>query len=98
MLCDNLEGWDGEGGGRGFRREGSYGHLWLNHVDVQQKTTHYCKSVILQLKKTVQHGKAASLIGNSNIGHFRLLQRHLCFCRYSSMFMYFTQKLLLYSS
>ena len=29
-LCNNLEGWNGEGGGR----EGTYIHLWLIHVDV----------------------------------------------------------------
>ena len=28
-LCDNLEGWDGEGVGRGFTRVGTYVYLWL---------------------------------------------------------------------
>ena len=32
-LCINLEGWDGEMGGR-FKREGIYGYLWLIHVEV----------------------------------------------------------------
>ena len=31
-LCVNLEGWDGEGMGGRFRREGRY--LWLIHVKV----------------------------------------------------------------
>ena len=33
-LCINLEGWDGEGDGRGFKREGIYVHLRLIHVEV----------------------------------------------------------------
>ena len=32
-LCINLEGWDGEMGGR-FKREGIYVYLWLTHVEV----------------------------------------------------------------
>ena len=32
-LCINLEGWDGEMGGR-FKREGIYVYLWLIHVEV----------------------------------------------------------------
>ena len=43
-----------EVGGR-FKRERTYVHLWLIHVDVWQKSTQYCKVIILQLKiqKTV---------------------------------------------
>ena len=37
--------------GSGFRREGTYASLWLTHVDVWQKSTQYCKAIILQLKK-----------------------------------------------
>ena len=40
-------GW--EMGGR-FMREGIYVYLWLTHVDVQQKSTQYCRTVICQLK------------------------------------------------
>ena len=36
MLCDNLDGWDGEGG---VKREGIYECMWLIHVSVQQKLT-----------------------------------------------------------
>ena len=50
VLCDNLEGWDGVGDGRGFKREGTYGYLWLFNVDVWQKPSQYCKVIILQLK------------------------------------------------
>ena len=32
-LCINLEGWDGEGDGR-FKRERTYIHLWLIHIEV----------------------------------------------------------------
>ena len=38
-----------EWGGR-FKREGKYVYLWLIHAKVQQKTTKFCKAIILQLK------------------------------------------------
>ena len=50
-LCVNLEGCDGEGDGGRFKREGIYVYLWLIHVEVWQKTTKFCKAIILQLKK-----------------------------------------------
>jgi len=34
-------------GGR-FKREGIYVHLWLVHVEILQKTTKFCKAIILQ--------------------------------------------------
>ena len=34
-------------GGREFKRKGRYVYLWLIHVDVYQKPTQYCKSIIL---------------------------------------------------
>ena len=40
----------GSSGGR-FKREGIYVYLWLIHVEVWQKTTKFCRAVILQLKK-----------------------------------------------
>ena len=43
MLC---EGWDGVEDGR----EGTYVYIWLMHVDIQQRSTQYCKAIILQLK------------------------------------------------
>ena len=50
-LCINLEEWDGEGDGRGFKREGIHVYLWLIHAEVRQKTTKFCKAFILQLNK-----------------------------------------------
>ena len=38
-------------GGR-FRGEGTYVYLCLDHVDVWQRPTQYCKVIILQLKMT----------------------------------------------
>ena len=50
-LCNNLEWWDGEGGGGRFKRERTYVYLWQSHVDVWQKPTQHCKAIILQLKR-----------------------------------------------
>ena len=46
---DNPEGWDGEGGGRGFGL-GTRVHPWLAHVDAWQQPPQYCKAISLQLK------------------------------------------------
>ena len=54
VLCDHLEGW---GIGEKFQRERIYVYLWLIHIVVWQKPTHYCKAIILQLKK-----KGSSLV------------------------------------
>ena len=35
---------------REIQEEGTYVYLWLIHVDVWQKTTKFCKAIILQLK------------------------------------------------
>ena len=32
-----------------FKREGTYVYLWLIRVDVWQKSTQYCKAIILQI-------------------------------------------------
>ena len=43
--------WRGEVGtkmGWSFKREGIYVYLWLIHVEVWQKTTKFCKAIILQ--------------------------------------------------
>ena len=50
MLCDNLEGRDGVGGGREAQEGGYYVYLWLIHVDGWQKPTQYSKAITLQLK------------------------------------------------
>lgn len=54
VLCDHLEGW---GIGGKFQRERIYVYLWLIHIVVWQKSTHYCKAIILHLKK-----KGSSLV------------------------------------
>ena len=38
----------GVGWGGRFKREGIYVYLWLIHVQVWQKTTKFCKAIILQ--------------------------------------------------
>ena len=38
------------GVGGGIKSKGTYGYLWLIHVDVWQKPTQYWTSIILQLK------------------------------------------------
>ena len=48
MFCDNLEGWGGEGDGRGIEEEGDIAILWLISVDAWQRLTHYCRSTVFQ--------------------------------------------------
>ena len=50
VLSDSLEGQDEVGVGGEFKGEGTYAYLWLIRVDVWQKSTQYCKAIILQLK------------------------------------------------
>ena len=53
-LCDRLKGgMEREMGGRSGKR-GTWVHLWLILVDVRQKTTKFCKTIILQLKNTLK--------------------------------------------
>ena len=42
MLCDTLEGWDGEGGGRQGKEGGN--------ACIPMAGSHYCNVIILQLK------------------------------------------------
>ena len=52
MLCDNLEGWD-RNGGREAQEGGDMGIyvcIQLNHFAVHLKLTQHCKSTILQYK------------------------------------------------
>ena len=53
VLCDNLEGWAGEGGGWGIKREGTHVYLWQIYADVWQKLSQYCKVITLQLKTNI---------------------------------------------
>ena len=50
MLCDSLEGWDGEGGGREAQEGGDICIPMVIHVDVWQRLTLCCKVIILQFK------------------------------------------------
>ena len=47
-FCINLEGGMGREMGERFKREGIHVYLWLIHVAVSQKTTKFCKAIILQ--------------------------------------------------
>ena len=50
MLCDDLEGWDKEGGREAQEGGdmGTYVYVQLIHFVVQQKLTHHCKAIIIQ--------------------------------------------------
>ena len=48
-LCDKNGEMGREMAGR-FGRAGTWVHLWLILVDIWQKTTKFCKAIILQLK------------------------------------------------
>ena len=50
VLCDNLEGWDGVGGGREVQEGGGIQILTADSCWLGQKPIRYCKAVILQLK------------------------------------------------
>ena len=51
-----------EVGGR-YKREGIYVYLWLIHVDVWQKSTQFCKAIILC--RTQQPVENSSRDGNT---------------------------------
>ena len=40
-----------------FKRVGTYVYLWLIHVDIWQKTTKFCKAIILQLKNKLKKNR-----------------------------------------
>ena len=52
-LCISLEGWGGREMGVRFKRRGIHVYLWLIHVEFWQKTTKFCKAIILQLKNYI---------------------------------------------
>ena len=67
-------------GGR-FKREGTYACLWLIHVDVWQRPTHYCKAIILQLK--INTLKIITKISNNDSSYFigtavQVTEHNLC--------------------
>ena len=59
MLCENLEGWDGEGGGSGVQVGGDtcipMANVWQNHHNVV---------IILQFKK--KKTKLPALLGSTS--------------------------------
>ena len=57
-----------EMGGR-FKREGIYVYLGLIHVEVWQKTTKFCKAIILQLKNKQYFLKSYVKIEHYETGH-----------------------------
>ena len=42
VLCDNLEGWGGEGRRSRIQDGGSRYMPWLIHIDIWQKPSQYC--------------------------------------------------------
>ena len=67
-------GWDGEGDGGRFMREGTWVYLWLILVDVWQKTTKLCTAIILQLIKNKMNQKTSCVLSCSAV--FESLQPH----------------------
>ena len=53
-LCNRLKGGVGREIGGRSGREGTWVYLWLILVEVRQKTTKFCKAIILQLKKNTK--------------------------------------------
>ena len=52
VLCDNLDGWGGVGGGGMFKGEGTYVYLWPIHVDIWQKQHNIVKPLNSNKKST----------------------------------------------
>ena len=50
VFWNNPEGWDREGGGRGFQVGGTHMHPCVIHVNEWQKPPQYCKEIIFQFK------------------------------------------------
>lgn len=50
MLCDDLEGWDGDSERGLLPREGVYAYIQLIYIVVRPKRTQHCQSVMLPLK------------------------------------------------
>ena len=57
--------------GERFKREGTYVYLWLIHIDVRQKSTQYCKAIILQLKILL---KKRTIVQFSNLNTFKRIK------------------------
>ena len=53
-------------GGR-FKKEGTYVYLLVTHADVWQKTTKFCKAIILQLKNKLKTLKVMEKLTHSKV-------------------------------
>ena len=83
MLCDNLEGWDGVGGGK-FKKDDTCVYLWLIHVFVWQNPTQHCKATIFQLKiNKFQNRKEKKYSGRKN--NTRVNQNSITLERWSEL-------------
>ena len=51
--------------GQRFKKEGTYVHLCLIHVDVWQKSIQHCKAIILQLKVNTFFKKMPVSVGHN---------------------------------
>ena len=58
VLCDELEGWGVEVGGKEAKGGGDVVYLQLIHVVIQQKLTQCHKAIILQFKKKEKKSEA----------------------------------------
>ena len=56
-LCDSLEECDGEGGGMEVQEGGDICIPMADYVEVWQKTTKFCKAIILQKDKLIKKYK-----------------------------------------
>ena len=56
VLCANLEGWGGEGGGRRFQDGGDT----CIHIDVWRKASQYCNYPPMKINKLIQRKKKTS--------------------------------------
>lgn len=60
VLCDDQEGWDGEGGARSFPEGWDICILMLIHIGYGKKYHNYCNYPLIKKKKTVLKEKACS--------------------------------------
>jgi len=55
--------------------EVSYVHLWLNQLDLRQKSNQYCEAIILQLLKKLKQGLCINLEGWDGEGEGMEIQK-----------------------
>ena len=62
--------------GERFKGEETYVYLWLIHVDVWQKPTKFCKSIILQLKTKIFFFKLSKVAQGHTATGWTRIQTH----------------------